>query len=170
MKVHPAAQPLLRHGLALALSLALVPVPPAQAQGRFSVTAGGHEVADTRTGLTWRRCAEGQTFNGNTCSGTVLHFTHDAALAYARDQTGWRLPNVKELQTLLDKSQTAPSIDTSAFPGTPAVWFWTSTPVVADSSMSWVVLFRSGGGVYVNRRDSLTPDGSSVRLVRVVSQ
>jgi hypothetical protein len=166
MKVHLAVPPLLRQGPTLALVIALSTCLPAQAQSRFTVSTSGLEVTDTRTGLTWRRCAEGQTFDGSTCSGNVLHLTHETALAYARDQAGWRLPNVKELQTLIDRSQTAPSIDTSAFPGTPLYWFWTSTPVVGNEAFAWVVFFRSGGGVYVNRRDSTTPDGSSLRLVR----
>lgn len=153
--------------LALTLALPLLALGSAHAQSRFTVIADGHEVVDNRTGLTWRRCAEGLAFNGSTCAGSRWVFTHDTALAHARDQAGWRLPNVKELQTLVDKSQMAPSIDTSAFPGTPAVWFWTSTPVAFDSPLAWIVHFSNGGGVYLARRELYeSGDGGGLRLVR----
>ena len=150
----------LRPGTALALML-LAGVATAQAQGRYTVTANGQEVSDAQTGLTWRRCAEGMAFNGSTCTGRVSGFKHEEALAHARDQAGWRLPNVKELQTLLDVSRTIPSIDVSAFPGTPASDFWTSTPFAANPSLAWYVNFSSGSVSNYGRGND-----DAVRLVR----
>lgn len=169
MKDHQTSALLQRLGGALALALPLMLPVAAQAQGRFSVGASGNEVLDNRTGLTWRRCAEGLTFNGVTCTGAFRAFTHGAALAYARDQVGWRLPNVKELHSLVDNSRVSPTIDSVAFPATPEAWFWTSTPFVPDPNLAWVVIFRSGGGVYVNNRESDAggTDGGAVRLVRI---
>jgi hypothetical protein len=131
------------------------------------VNSDGSEVVDHQTGLTWRRCAEGMTFDGSTCAGSFRSFDRGSALPYARDQPGWRLPNVKELQTLVDESRTAPGIDVNAFPGTPATWFWASTPYVADPNFAWIVHFSNGGGAYVNNRQNFSfgVDGA-VRLVR----
>ena len=134
---------------------------PAQGQSRYTVLANGQEVADAQTGLTWRRCTEGMVFSGSTCTGAYLRLTHEAALAHARDQAGWRLPNVKELQTLVDKSRINPSINISAFPATPPSPHWTSTPYVADSSLAFAASFD--GGV-INR--NFRSNSYAVRLVR----
>jgi hypothetical protein len=103
----------------------------AWAQSRFSVSADGTEVTDTRTGLIWRRCSAGQSYSGGTCSGTASTYNHEAALAYAKSQAGWRLPNVKELFSIVDTdrllSPGSSGIDPLVFPGTGPV-YWSSSP------------------------------------------
>jgi len=101
----------------------------ASAQPRFTVSADETEVSDARTGLVWRRCSAGQTFSGVSCTGTAGFFTHEQALTYARAQTGWRLPNVKELSSIVDIDRRDPSIDPVAFPGSPRSIFWSSSPL-----------------------------------------
>ena len=130
---------------------------------RYSFSTDGSEVTDAQTGLIWRRCSEGQTWGpaAATCTGTVATYTHEAALAQAKTQPGWRLPNVKELSSLVDKSRVNPSIDVAAFPGTPS-WFWSSSPYAGNASSAWYVYFYNG---YVNDYYSRT-DGYHVRLVR----
>jgi hypothetical protein len=59
--------------------------------------------------------------------------------------TGWRLPTLKELQTIVDYSQSNPSIDSTAFPSTPADWFWSSSPVADDLAYAWAICFSGGG-------------------------
>ncbi len=134
---------------------------PAQAQARYSTSSDGSEVTDTQTGLVWRRCSQGQSWSGTTCTGTASTHTHEQALALAKTQTGWRLPNVKELSSLVDASRTNPSIDTTAFPNTPSDWFWSSTPYAGNSSNAWFVYFYIGVVSY-DYRDY----GFHVRLVR----
>lgn len=129
---------------------------------RFEFLANGAEVRDVRTGLVWARCAVGQAWSGSACTGLVSNFSHEAALIYTATQSGWRLPNRRELSNLADKGCFSPSIDTSAFPSTPSLSFWTSTPNVADSNRAWLVSFESGG-VFSNNRSAIGP----VRLVRV---
>jgi hypothetical protein len=146
----------------LAAVLALAGVAPAAQAQRFAASASGQEVTDAQTGLTWRRCAEGMAWSGSTCTGSYGSFTHEQALVHARDQAGWRLPNAKELQSLVDKTRTAaPFIDVTAFPGTPGTVFWTSTPYAANPSSAWYVYFVNG---YVNY--SLRRHAYAVRLVR----
>jgi Protein of unknown function (DUF1566) len=114
---------------------------------RFAFSADGTEVTDVRTGLIWQRCSHGQTWTGVTCNGSVIPLGHEAALVLAQSRNpgnsagGWRLPNVKELATLLDWGCDAPAIDGAAFPATPSWFTWSSTPFVTDSSMAWVVYF-----------------------------
>ena len=116
----------------------LVSGSQATSTGRFTVSTDGSEVTDAQTGLTWRRCMEGSTWNGNDAcvdgGSAGLTFTHENALLRAKtvaSQTGkaWRMPNVRELSSLIDRSRSAaPYIDPDAFPQAHIGWYWTSTP------------------------------------------
>jgi hypothetical protein len=133
------------------------------------IIPNGAEVTDTKTNLTWRRCAEGMTWDGtSSCTGTATTFTHDGALQQAASQAGagWRLPNVKELSSIVDKNSINPATDSTSFPATPASLFWSSSPFVTLPSSAWVVDFGVGvvGGTSNNRNDTLHP--YFVRLVR----
>jgi Protein of unknown function (DUF1566) len=148
------------------LACLLLPISLGALSAPFTVSADGQEVTDTKTGLIWRRCAEGMIASAGTCTGTASTFTHEAALTRASTQataTGvaWRLPNVKELSSIADKSRSNPAIDTTAFPATPASYFWSSSPYVGDAGYAWGVGFGSGY-VYGNGRNS----SGYVRLVR----
>ena len=73
---------------------------------RFQLLAD--EVFDNKTGLIWRTCAEGMSFDGN-CFGTPNDYTHENALLHASEVgNGWRLPNAKELESIVDRSEVAP--------------------------------------------------------------
>jgi hypothetical protein len=136
----------------------------AQADPRFTIGADGTEVTDNRTGLVWRRCSAGQSFSGGTCTGEAATYTHEQALAYARGQAGWRLPNVKELSSIVDTDRYGPAIDVAAFPGTPAdpySWYWSSSARASDPASPWGVDFRVGGFRVFSRGS-----GNHVRLVR----
>ncbi|GMU42300.1 MAG: DUF1566 domain-containing protein [Xanthomonadales bacterium] len=123
-------------------------------------------VSDLQTGLMWKRCAEGQS--GTQCSGIANQYTEwHQALAAARGQSfaghqDWRLPNVKELQSLAETACTDPSINSNRFPGTPASHFWTSTAVSATGAQAWLVRFDDAGIV----GDDESNDHGHVRLVR----
>jgi hypothetical protein len=144
------------------------PLTPA----RYIVSTDGQEVTDNQTHLIWRRCSEGQTWNSAipvpNCIGTPGSYTHETALTRARDQassTGhaWRLPNIKELASIADKSISNTAIDLAIFPATPAYYFWSATPNVRDTSRAWYVHFGDGFVYYDLRNPSL---GYAVRLVR----
>jgi hypothetical protein len=119
--------------------------------GRYTTSSG--TVYDTKTKLTWQQAVAPGTYAWAGakayCAGLNL------------GGTGWRLPTIKELQTIVDDSQTNPSIDTTAFPSTPADWFWSSSPLAGSSSVAWGVSFNDG--VTANGDVS---DTSLVRCVR----
>ena len=96
---------------------------------------GGSTLVDNATGLVWQRCAVGQSWTGSTCSGTASTATWAAAVSGA--PAGWRLPNVKELESMVERRCYTPALDGSAFPGAPSVQFWSSTP-------GWAVNFNDG--------------------------
>ncbi len=98
------------------------------------------------TDLVWERCAEGQTWDGSTCDGEAVKYTWQQALKLAQaasdeDLLGWRLPNVKELATIVERDCVRPAVNSTMFPETPPDDFWTSTPSVDDPDRAWVVAF-----------------------------
>ena len=131
---------------------------------RFSDNGNG-TVTDLATGLIWKQCAEG--LSGAGCAaGSLEGFTWAQALQRAADadfagSTLWRLPNKKELASLVEWRCVAPAINARFFPNTPAAWFWSSSPYANHSSYAWIVDFYYG---YVdgNHKDS----AFHVRLVR----
>ncbi|MEO6423080.1 MAG: DUF1566 domain-containing protein [Candidatus Nitrotoga sp.] len=121
----------------------------AQIQSRYVISAEGDEVADSKTGLVWRRCPEGMTASSSGCNGVAAAYTWEQSLALANDAAlasgkSWRLPDVKELSSIVDASFGNPAIDTNAFPGTPATPFWSASPVENNSSKAWYVMFYGG--------------------------
>ena len=141
-------------------------MPCAATAKPFVVSADGQEVTDSATGLIWRRCAEGMVFSLGACTGTASTFTHELALARARTEAAasgvaWRLPNVKELSSIVDISLSSPAIDATAFPATPADVFWSSSPDVGSPAYAWYVNF-SNGAVFTGNRTY----AHYVRLVR----
>jgi hypothetical protein len=125
---------------------------------------GDGTVTDLQTGLMWKRCSEGQS--GTACSGTESIQTWQAALTTAANSSfagysDWRLPSVKELQSLVETGCHSPSINGVRFPNTPSNSFWTSTTVASNASNARVVNFSSG-----NVNGSVKSGNLGVRLVR----
>lgn len=103
-------------------------------------------------------------YSGGTCKGKPGRFTHEEALQLAHSQaisTGitWRLPNIKELASIVDRSRVNPAINLAAFPATPANSFWSA------SSLSQYTAWGAGFGNGVIRGNSRRGRGY-VRLVR----
>jgi len=121
----------------------------AGAQERYKPWADGDEIADSRTGLIWRRCAEGMIWKKTTCTGKATFANQAQAAAMAKAQATsakeWRLPTFKELNSILavreiDLGKAA--IDPKAFPATPISRYWTSTSL--GPSYYMVVGFGEG--------------------------
>ena len=133
---------------------------------------GNGTVTDTRTGLMWKQCAGG--LSGAACqTGSAHTFTWANALAHAEASTfagytDWRLPNVKELSSLVEDCRVSPAINTNRFPNTPSSLFWSSSPSNYRSDGAFSVSFGSrvmAGALHVSRSDSTIFD-PLVRLVR----
>ena len=128
---------------ALLLAAALMGAGNTAAQTRWRYSPDGAEVIDNQTGLRWRRCSEGQMYSAGSCLGNAMTFTHEEALARAKGQTGWRLPNVKELSSIVDTDRGLPSIDVAVFPETPSYPYWSSSPYERNGQ-AWNVDFNYG--------------------------
>ena len=123
-------------------------------------------VTDTRTGLMWDRCARG--LSGVGCAtGTASIFTWQAALNAAatigtyKGYNDWRLPNLKELRSLVEECRINPSINEFAFPNTSASLFLSGSPYAGDATSAWGVGFLVGNAAVVGRSGAY-----QVRLVR----
>lgn len=130
----------------------------------YVVSADNQEVTDLKTGLIWRRCAEGMSFSSGTCNGTATVYIHEAALLQAANEgktVAWRLPNIKELGSITDRGISVVAIDSFIFPGTPRNYFWSASPVIGHSGYAWVAGYGSGG-IYGAARTN----NYCVRLVR----
>ena len=125
---------------------------------------GDGTVTHQKTGLTWMRCSLGQTWTGTTCSGTAQTYTYATAKKQTANFAGysdWRLPNIAELQTIVERDNYYPAINTELFPNTPDDAFWSSSPYVGNANVAWYVNF-GGGFVSYGYRGNAFP----VRLVR----
>lgn len=119
------------------------------------------EVLDYRTNLIWKRCAVGKTWSGSACTGISDSLTWAQALA-AGTTGSWRLPNIKELLSIVEVSCGSPAINENIFPNTSNDFFWTSSPYV-NNNQAWLVSFEDG-----NDQGGSKSDGGAVRLVRDV--
>ena len=114
----------------------------------------------------WKVCTEGQTWNAGACEGDSRNVNWQTALQTANDEnfaghSNWRLPNIKELQSLIAFNCTNRSINTTIFPNTTASSYWSSSPNAYNSNYAWGVYFNYSDDYYFYR--NLT---SSVRVVR----
>lgn len=108
-------------------------------------TLNGAEATDKTTGLVWARCAVGMSWDGFTCTGEPLPMTYIEALQYAKTQMGWRVPNVKELLSVVDHGCAAPALDATVFPRNPSYFTWSTTPHRSfNSTSAWSVNLSNG--------------------------
>ena len=139
---------------------------PSMAAKTYTINADG-TVTDPATSLTWKRCAEGQTWSGTTCTGAAATTSWAAAVAlngatFAGKST-WRLPSLDELKSIVDASVASPTIDRLAFPGAPSSTFWTGSLLQGNANNVSVVDFATGTGASYGVQSGAT--GIAVRLV-----
>lgn len=134
-------------------------------------------VTDTRTGLMWKQCLEGYGTAACAADGSTTTFTWAQALNAAitnnsansgagfANHNDWRLPNLKELHSLVEESCYSASINGRFFPNTPSSDVWSGSPYAGGSNYAWFVNFYYGNA-YSNAYSGSRSNYLQVRLVR----
>jgi hypothetical protein len=145
--------------LASATALSIAPAWQADAKapaGRFTVKtdASGDVVDDALMQRTWQRATASDTYtwaNAKTyCAGLALQ------------GGGWRLTDLRELRSLVDFKEPAPTIDKTAFPNTHNEHYWSGTPFQPSPSSH----ARNTGFDYGDSDGHVISNNYRVRCVR----
>ncbi len=108
--------------------------------GRFMVlsTFNKEAVFDRETGRVWERSPDGTNRNWVTA----------LAHCYTRvvgGRKGWRLPSIEELASLVDLTQSNPTLPGGhPFIGVQNSRYWSATTVASDQTSAWPVDFSDG--------------------------
>jgi hypothetical protein len=102
---------------------------------------GNGTITDNLTNLLWQKIP-------NTTASTwedALKYAENLTFANASD---WRLPNIKELQSISDESITKPSINKAFFPSIGVTKFWSSTSLPNQITKAWYLSTQYGITTY----------------------
>ncbi len=120
---------------------------------------GDGTVTDKKTGLMWQQESAPDSYIWQE----ALSYCENLTLAGYDD---WRLPNINELQSLVDYERYNPAIDTTFFPNEWGDTYWSSTTshFYGTPSDVWVIGFGDGhvGDSYTHKSE----DSYYVRAVR----
>jgi hypothetical protein len=127
--------------------------------GRYTISNG--TVYDTVARLTWQQAVPATSFTWSSDGTTGSAQDYCQSLTLGGFSTGWRLPTMKELASIVDVTTNNPAVDSNTFPSTPTSAFWTSSPCVIHAGLAWAVSFDDGSVVYFGASNAL-----NVRCVR----
>jgi Protein of unknown function (DUF1566) len=117
-----------------------------QTQSAYTDNSNG-TVTDASTGLMWQQVGSSGTWEQSLayCEGLNLG-----------GYTDWRLPTIKELESLVDYSRYGdPAINTTYFPGAGSSGYWSSTTSANYTYFAWGVGFYYGSDAIYNKGRSL---------------
>lgn len=115
---------------------------------------GNGTITDNYTGLIWQKIQSPNTMTWEEALG----YSDSLTLAGKKD---WRLPNVKELQSLNDVKLIKPSFDKTYFPNVLSGNYWSSTTLYLTATKAWDINVDYG---IVSQSDKTTKE--NVLLVR----
>ena len=149
------------------------------------VDNGDGTITDLNTGLMWEKKSNDGSlhdrdntyyWSGNGIQETIWDWLDDVNAEGGTGFAGygdWRIPNAKELQSIIDYERYNPSVDpmfSTSCPGgctvttcscTGALQHWSSTTVTFNSRLAWTVGFYLGDVLNMNKSNSMC-----VRAVR----
>lgn len=109
------------------------------------VDNGDGTVTDNITGLMWQK----DGFTQRDWEGALSYCENLSLVGY----NDWRLPDVNELQSIVDYTAYNPSIDQAYSPNTVPSNYWSSTPCTSRNHKAWNVNFGSGSVSYYGKTD-----------------
>lgn len=129
---------------------------PAKEYSNNFTDNGDETVTDNATGLIWHKCIMGRS--GTDCAGgTTTGYTWADAItqcnAFTLGGKTWRLPNLNELQTLLNPGAATNLYFSSVFITPSVASFWSSTTFIFDTTQA-IGVSRTNGGSSTNTKTS----------------
>ncbi len=105
---------------------------------RFVDALDGNAVLDEVTGLVWDKLPSSTLFSWID----AIEHCYSRAVDYRK---GWRLPTVEQLSTLLDDSQSPPTLPTEhPFKDVQSSFYWSTTTDAIGIDIAWGVSFLNG--------------------------
>lgn len=132
------------------------------------VSNGDGTVTDSATALMWDQCTYGRS--GADCAGGVAFAgswadamvqASSANMSVYKGYSDWRVPNKKELDSIVKRDVYDPAIDTAVFPNSSSASYWTASTLVPLPTYAWAVAFYDGN-IYGDDKRLSYP----IRLVR----
>lgn len=105
---------------------------------------GDGTVIDESTSLMWQQ----ETLPPQLNWADSIQFCSRMTLG---GHTDWRLPTIKELQSLVDYSRCSPTINTTYFPNTASSLYWSTTTSATNTNFAWGVYFDYGFNYMSNK-------------------
>ena len=118
-------------------------------------TIKGNTVIDNATNLEWQRCRLGTTWDGSGClddnASGEQYYNWEQALQAAdsnelNGHSDWRLPNIKELASIIEVACSAPPLNLDIFTDMPLTVLWSSSPYSANIDFAWSLDVQAGYG------------------------
>ena len=100
---------------------------------------GNGTVSDSVTTLMWQQ-GDGQNSSYRTWED-ALDYCENLSLGGHSD---WRLPNVRELESIVDWDRYNPAINITYFPGCRSSYYWSGSIDAVNSGLAWHVDFYNG--------------------------
>jgi len=122
-------------GVILAFFIAAFSSLPAHGVGPY--TAGDDTVVDQGTGLEWQKSDDATPRNWQD----ALDYCEDLSL---HSQTDWRLPNIRELKSIVDVSRYYPAMDQTFHCRLSSYWSATTVADQHPAGNAWNVFFANG--------------------------
>ncbi len=113
---------------------------PANIAGQFTDNRNG-TVTDNLTGLTWQKILKPDTISWES----ALVYAENLSFAGSSD---WRLPNIKELQSINDEKLVNPSVSTVFFSTIGVKKYWSSTSLPNQTAKAWYLSTQFGITTY----------------------
>jgi hypothetical protein len=151
-------------------------ITPTHPEGQYLIKSTG-VVTDIVNGVMFQICSVGQTYNDaeHICEGEpTIYNTWSEALNAAQNNKSfagydnWKLPNIKELSTLVERSCVAPAINLEVFISTPSAVYWSSTfddRVNVDAGIKGRIVDFTDGTEFLNNVNT----HRLIRLMRPLS-